>query len=297
MTKKDREYTAESIQIFEGVKAVQKRPGMYLGSTDQDGFHHLIWEIIDNSLDEYLAGFCDTIKITIKKDNVISIEDNGRGIPPETHSKTGVSTIETVFTSLHAGGKFDSQTYQVSGGLHGVGSTVVNAMSDYLKVDVFRGGKTYNLEFIGGIATDKGLVVSENQEAKKNGTTVEFKPNLKLFDDSYSFNEERIIKRLQETAFINDGVRIVFSDKRDGTEKSFYHKNGIRDFLDFLTGEEMIRDQHESPVFGKKKVLEITCRFIFRYTTSNSSNIYSFCNNIKTHEGGAHERGFKKAIT
>lgn len=293
----NREYDASSIKIFEGVKAVQQRPAMYLGSTDQNGFHHLLWEIIDNALDEYLAGFANLITVTIQKNGGVVIEDNGRGIPVGIHAKTQLSTVETVFTYLHAGGKFGSQVYQVSGGLHGVGGTVVNAMSEYLKVEVFKRDKIYQMEFKNGTRLYSELKERENPNPEKIGTRVEFVPNGSLFDDYYEFQKQRIYTRLQETAFINDNVRIVFRDERDDTEEIFYYKNGIQDYLQTLIGKESnVQNQHIQPIMGNDQIDGTTVKFIFRYANTYDTEIRSFCNNIRTREGGTHEKGFTLAV-
>ncbi len=270
---------------------------MYLGSTDEDGFHHLVWEIIDNALDEYLAGYCKKIKVTLKSPNIIIIEDDGRGIPPGIHSKTKVSTIETVFTYLHAGGKFDAQTYQVSGGLHGVGSTVVNAMSRYLKAEVFRGKEKYTVTFTNGLRDGDGLITSENTERKKSGTRIEFSPNLEMFDDYYEFKAEKITKRLKQTSFINEKIRLEFHNKITDESETFYHENGIQEYLMELVTPSMLLNQHKTAIFGIAEKEKTTLKFIFRYVNQyNFQKIHSFCNNIQTSEGGTHEKGFRMAI-
>ncbi len=292
-------YTGKSIQIFEGVEAVKKRPAMYLGSTDEDGFHHLVWEIIDNALDEYLAGYCKQINVVLGADNFVSIEDDGRGIPVDIHPKTRLPTIETVFTYLHAGGKFDGETYFVSGGLHGVGSTVVNAMASYLKVTVYAKDKMYTLEFVNGRKTSSDLKESINPfPNKKQGTKVEFKPNSELFDDFYQFRKNLIEERLQQTAYINSGVKINFSDERINYQKKYFYRNGILSFLEKIVGATSnLQNQHTKVIDSQTRVENIKVHFAFRYTNTNNLRILSFCNNIRTIDGGAHEKGFKMAVT
>ena len=304
--KKVGSYSSDSIQILKGVEAVQKRPAMYLGGTDLGGFHHLVWEIVDNSLDEYLAGYCKRIEVTLKADNVVVVEDDGRGIPVDIHPQSKLSTIETVFTQLHAGGKFDSQVYKVSGGLHGVGGTVVNAMSNYLNVIVCRNNKVYRLNFLNGVKTTPHLVAEDSQSKKSRGTKVEFQPNLKRFDDQYQFQKDRIEERLQQTAYINSGVRITFKDERIGYKKQYFYRDGLSKFLEtvlvknkqviplqkILTGQKNleIKNDHNDQEY------EIRLSFAWCYTTGQESRFYSFCNNIHTVDGGTHEQGFKKAF-
>ena len=306
--KKERQYTGDSIQVLKNIEAVRKRPAMYLGSTGTDGFHHLVWEIVDNALDEYLAGHCRQISVTLKPDNVVVIEDDGRGIPIDIHPKTQLSTIETVFTHLHAGGKFDSQTYQVSGGLHGVGGTVVNAMSEYFDVVVYKGDKTYRLYFLKGNKTTPNLIVNPNLNAKKrHGTRIEFKPDLSRFDDHYQFDKQRIEDRLQETAYINSGITVLFNDERVGYIRRFSYQNGLVAFLkDKLVKNSKVDNQHQKVMTNKTKLQipnkinskenTIQLSFACRYTGERDSKFYSFCNNIRTIDGGTHEQGFKMAF-
>lgn len=292
-----KKYTGQSIEIFEGVKAVQQRPAMYIGSTDKEAFHHLVWEIVDNALDEYFAGFCKLIKVTLKKDGSIVIEDDGRGIPIDIHPKTKISTIETVFTFLHAGGKFSSQTYQISGGLHGVGSTVVNAMSEWLIVKVFNNGKTYSIKFKDGMKVDENLIIEENDDFDKKGTFVQFKPKTERFDDYYEFDVDKIKHKLEETTYINDKIKIIFKDENTDEEQVYYHENGILEYLQKIIGSSAnYENQHKEIIFGSKMIEDKKIRFVFRYTDSSEVKIHSFCNNIKTLEGGTHVKGFKSAI-
>lgn len=298
-TKPKEEYSGKSIQIFEGVEAVKKRPAMYLGSTDEDGFHHLVQEIIDNALDEYLAGHCKTVEVILEaEDNVVTIKDDGRGIPVDIHPKTKLPTIETIFTVLHAGGKFDSQTYMVSGGLHGVGATVVNAMCEFLNVIVNRNKKIYKLSFAHGKKTTPELIVSDDlTEKPQRGTKITFKPNIDFFDDYYSFKQARIEEKLQQTAYINPGIKIKFIDVKTKSKKTFYYKNGIEDFLTKISGNEKnLLNQHDKIIQGKTYLDKIKIHFAFRYSLAEKSQIYSFCNNIRTIDGGAHESGFKAAV-
>lgn len=309
--KKDPIYDGDSIQVLENIEAVRKRPAMYLGSTDSQGFHHLIWEIFDNALDEYLAGYCRNITVTLKEGNVVVVEDDGRGIPIDIHPKTKLPTIETVFTYLHAGGKFSSQLYQVSGGLHGVGGTVVNAMSEYLEVVVYKKNKIYRLYFREGTKTTPNLIVTDNLNTrKKQGTRVEFKPDLKRFDDYYEFERKRIEQRLQETAYINSNIRITFNDERSNYSQKFRYQDGLKHFLkDVLVKNAKTDNQHQRLIVtpGKVDLLmpdqngvkdnKIQLQFVCRYVANvRESKFYSFCNNIRTTDGGTHEQGFKMAF-
>lgn len=306
--KKENNYDGGSIQVLENIEAVRKRPAMYLGSTDTNGFHHLVWEIVDNALDEYLAGYCRQIAVTLKNDNVVVVEDNGRGIPVDAHPKTKLSTIETVFTYLHAGGKFDSQTYQVSGGLHGVGGTVVNAMSEYLEVTVYKEDKMYRLYFLNGQKTTANLIVTSNPNPKKKkGTRVEFKPDLTRFDDYFQFDKKRIEERLQQTAYINSGITILFNDERIDYARKFSYRNGLVAFLNEGLVKNAKTDNQHQKVFSAKADLltvatsqtkenKIHLEFACRYTANRDTNFYSFCNNIRTIDGGTHEQGFKAAF-
>ncbi|ERJ12534.1 DNA topoisomerase (ATP-hydrolyzing) subunit B [Haloplasma contractile] len=309
-------YDASNIQVLEGLEAVRKRPGMYIGSTGEQGLHHLVWEIVDNSVDEALAGYCDTIKVEIKPDNIISVEDNGRGIPVGIHEKTGKSAVETIFTVLHAGGKFGGGGYKVSGGLHGVGSSVVNALSEWLKVTIYTGGKIYQQVFeLGNPVSDLKII----GETDKTGSTVEFKADSAIFTDTIKYKYETLRTRIRETAFLNKGLRIIIEDSRPSKDKptkdeadidqedrdaseekhphkieTFFYEGGIQEYVGYLNrGKEIINDV----IYMQDEIDGIVMEIALQYTNSYSSNIYSFANNIRTKEGGTHELGFKLALT
>lgn len=285
------EYNAESIQILEELEAVRKRPGMYIGSTDARGLHHLVWEIVDNAIDEVLAGYGDSIKVTIKEDNSVVVEDNGRGVPVGVHT-SGKSAIEIIYTRLHAGGKFgQSGGYKVSGGLHGVGASVVNALSEFVDVTVYRNQKIYHIRFIEG-----GTKVSELEEigsTKKSGTIVWFKPNSELFSTSV-FNFEVIRERLRENAFLLKGLKVDIIDERSNTKESFHYEDGIISYVDVIN--ENKKAIHE-PAFLEGSALDIEVEVAFQFTKSYSDQIFSFVNNVRTQDGGTHETGYKSALT
>ncbi|AGM24590.1 DNA topoisomerase (ATP-hydrolyzing) subunit B [Spiroplasma chrysopicola] len=287
-------YNSNSIQVLEGLEAVRKRPGMYIGATNIRGLHHLVWEIIDNSIDEALAGYCDKIEIIINDDESITVKDNGRGIPTGIHSKTKVSTLETVFTVLHAGGKFDSDTYKISGGLHGVGASVVNALSNYLKVEVNRDGEKYLMEFYNG-----GKILSPIQKVgttNEQGTTVTFKPDPEIFKETTIFNFSTIEKRIKQLAFLNKGLNISLLDHRDeeNTFVEYNFKNGIKDYVSELNKTIGLPLNDIFYVEGTEE--NIMVEFGLQYNDSYTENFFSFCNNINTHEGGTHEEGTKLAL-
>ncbi len=286
-----REYGADQIQVLEGLDPVRKRPGMYIGSTGPRGLHHLVYEIVDNSIDEALAGDCDTINVTIFEDNSIRVEDNGSGIPVETHPKTGKSTVETVLTVLHAGGKFNSDAYKVSGGLHGVGMSVVNALSEWLKVEVHRDGHIYRQYFERGKPQTE-LVMSGN--TKKRGTIIEFKPDYEIFEDTV-YDYPTLQYRLRELAFLNKGIQISIEDKRNNQKDKFLYEGGIKEFVEYLNKKRTPIHQKIIYFEGEKEgsVIELSVQ----YTDAYSESIYSFANNINTHEGGTHLSGFKSAVT
>ena len=284
-------YTADEIQVLTGLEPVRKRPGMYIGSTGSRGLHHLVYEVVDNSIDEALAGVCDTIKVTINKDNSIIVEDNGSGIPVETHPQTGKSTVETVLTILHAGGKFNNNAYKVSGGLHGVGVSVVNALSEYLTAIVKRDGKKYTQKF------ERGIPVSELEiigNTRTTGTTIEFMPDREIFDEVV-FNFETLEYRLREMAFLNKGIKINLEDKRKDINKEFHYEGGIRSFVEYIN-KNKTPIQKEIMYFEAEKdntVVELA----MQYTDGYSENVYTFANNINTQEGGTHLSGFRTALT
>ena len=289
------EYGADQIQILEGLEAVRKRPGMYIGSTSARGLHHLVYEIVDNSVDEALAGYCDSIDVTINPDNSITVIDDGRGMPTGKHAKTGKSTVETIFTVLHAGGKFGGGAYKVSGGLHGVGASVVNALSEWLEVTVFQDGKIYFIRFEnGGHAVEPLKVIGETTET---GTLVRFKADSQIFKDTTVYDYEILNSRLRQLAFLNKDIRLTLTDKRtpDGLSNDYKYEGGIIEYVQFL-------NKNKSTISDKVIYVEglqdgILAEVALQYNDGYQSSIYSFCNNIHTHEGGYHEDGFRMALT
>lgn len=293
MTKEynNRKYTADEIQVLTGLEPVRMRPGMYIGSTGPKGLHHLVYEVVDNSIDEALAGVCDTICITINEDNSVSVSDNGSGIPVETHPQTGKSTVETVLTILHAGGKFNNGAYKVSGGLHGVGISVVNALSEYLEVEVKRNGKIYEQKFSRGVPTTELKIIGDSEET---GTIITFKPDKEIFDDVV-FDYEILEFRFREMAFLNKGIKILLEDKRSNEKEEFHYEGGIKAFVEYInTNKTKIQ---ENIMYFEAEKDNSTVELAMQYTESYSENIFSFANNINTHEGGTHLSGFKSAIT
>ena len=289
-------YDASAIQVLEGLEAVRKRPGMYIGTTDVKGLHHLVWEIVDNSIDEALAGYCNHIEITINKDNSVTVVDNGRGIPVGIHPKTGISTVETVYTVLHAGGKFGGGGYKVSGGLHGVGASVVNALSSWDIVTVYKEGKVYEVKFADGGKTVQPLTVIGACEEDKSGTTVTFKPDADIFDtDIYDYETLKV--RTRELAFLNKGLRLTLTDKRSGEEKqeTFHYEGGISEYVKFLNRNKT--PIHEEIIHLQGEEAGIMFEVAMQYNSGYTDNIYSFVNNINTHDGGTHEEGVRRALT
>lgn len=292
--KKAQRYDASQIQVLEGLEAVRKRPGMYIGSTNEQGLHHLVWEIVDNSIDEALAGFATEINVIIEKDNSITVIDNGRGIPVDIQEKTGRPAVETVFTVLHAGGKFGGGGYKVSGGLHGVGSSVVNALSIHLDVKVYRDHHIYFQEY------ERGHVVSDLKiigETDRHGTEVHFVPDADIFTETTVFKYDILAKRIRELAFLNRGLMITIEDRRAGQEKreEYHYEGGIRSYVSFLDkGKTVLFDQ---PIDCSGEQDGISVEVAMQYTDDYHSNIMSFANNIHTYEGGSHESGFKTALT
>lgn len=288
------EYGAEQIQVLEGLEAVRKRPGMYIGSTGPRGLHHLVYEVVDNSIDEALAGNCSEIYISINPDGSVTVKDDGRGIPVEVHPKTGLSTLETVLTVLHAGGKFGGGGYKVSGGLHGVGVSVVNALSDWLIAEVSRDGKVYRQEYKRGVPTSKLEVVSES--SKKSGTSITFMPDASIFDE-IEFKYETLEYRFRELSFLNKVIKIEFEDKREGQEKSktFHYTGGLIEYIKYLNRTKT--PIHDQIIYVDKIANDCTIELALQYTDAYTENIYSFANNINTHEGGVHLSGFKAALT
>ena len=289
------EYGVNDIQVLEGLEAVRKRPGMYIGTTGERGLHHLVWEIVDNSVDEALAGYCDDIEIIIHEDNSVSVRDDGRGMPTGVHPKTGVSTVETIFTVLHAGGKFGGGGYKVSGGLHGVGASVVNALSEWLEVKVYRDGKIYHQRFEKGGHPVMSLEVIGDCDPNRTGTTVTFKPDPQIFEETTVFNYEILKSRTRELAFLNKGLRIILSDLRTGAKDEFLYNGGLIEYVKLLnTNKKTI---HDDIVYVEGAEDNISIEVAMQYNDGYSSNIYSFTNNIHTVEGGTHEDGVRLALS
>lgn len=295
---KAKEYDASQIQVLEGLEAVRKRPGMYIGSTSSQGLHHLVWEIIDNGIDEALAGFADEINVTVEEDNSITVKDNGRGIPVDIQKKTGRPALETVFTVLHAGGKFGGGGYKVSGGLHGVGASVVNALSTNLDVKVMREDdeNVYGMDFkLGKVATS--MTVVGKCPRHEHGTIVHFKPDPDIFTETTTYDINVLTKRIRELAFLNKGLKITIDDKRqeEPTHEEFHYAGGIKHYIEFLNkGKEVIFTE---PIYVEGEQNGITVEVALQYTNDFHSNLLSFTNNIHTYEGGTHESGFKTALT
>ncbi len=283
-------YDARSIKVLKGLEAVRKRPGMYIGSTGKRGLHHLIYEVVDNSIDEALAGFCDTIRVTINEDGSVEVEDNGRGIPVDIHPEVGKSALEVVMTTLHAGGKFSKSSYKISGGLHGVGVSVVNALSEWMEVIVYRDGKIFRQKYKRGEPVTPVEVIGETD---KRGTLVRFKPDAEIFS-TIDFDPGIVEKRLQELAFLNPNLKIIFEDKRRDYRKIFEYKGGISQFVEYLNrGKKPLHDVVR--VSGKYN--DILTDVALQYTTSDSENILAYANNIKTVDGGTHVTAFKTTLT
>ena len=291
------EYDASQIQVLKGLDAVRKRPGMYIGSTSAQGLHHLVWEIVDNGIDEALAGFCDEINVVVNPDNSITVKDNGRGIPVDTQKETGKSALETVFTVLHAGGKFGGGGYKVSGGLPGVGASVVNALSTELDVKVARQGKRYYMDFDHGHVKSAMKVIEEGLPETEHGTTVHFKPDPEIFRETTTYNIKTLTDRLRELAFLNKGLKITIEDLRqaDHERKEFHYEGGIRHYVEYLNEDQNVL--FDPPIYVEGKENDITVEVSLQYTDSYRSNLLTFTNNIHTYEGGTHETGFKMALT
>ncbi len=295
MKESNAHYNDNDIQVLEGLEAVRKRPGMYIGNTNEAGLHHLVWEIVDNAVDEALAGYCDDIEVEIGKGNVITVKDDGRGMPTGTNAKTGLSTIETIFTVLHAGGKFGGGGYKVSGGLHGVGASVVNALSDWLEVRVYREGKVYYQRFENGGHPVEALKVIDECSVDRTGTTVSFHADPTMFETTI-YNWDILYKRLQEMAFLNKGVRITLIDQREDEKKAIFHYNGgIIEYVQMLNRNKQVLFDDIVYVEGRED--DIAIEVAMQYNDSYNPAIYSFANNIYTPEGGTHEEGVKQALT
>lgn len=289
----EQSYGADQIQVLEGLEAVRKRPGMYIGSTSARGLHHLVWEIVDNSIDEALAGYCTEINVVIEEDNSITVTDNGRGIPVGIQEKTGRPAVETILTVLHAGGKFGGGGYKVSGGLHGVGASVVNALSIVLEVYVHREGHIHYQKFERGIPAEDLKVIGETD---KTGTIIHFQPDPEIFTETVSYDYETLSTRIRELAFLNRGLFISIEDKREENKKSEYHyEGGIKSYVEHLNRTKEVL--HEEPIYIEGEKEAITVEVSMQYNDSYTGYIYSFANNIHTHEGGTHEAGFKTALT
>lgn len=294
-TQVEHSYTADDIQVLEGLEAVRLRPGMYIGSTSVRGLHHLVWEIVDNGIDEALAGFANRIDVTIEPEDIIAVRDNGRGMPVGIHEKTGISAVETIMTVLHAGGKFGGGAYKVSGGLHGVGASVVNALSEWLEVTVYQDGKIYFIRFEnGGHAVEPLKIIGTTEET---GTLVRFKADPTIFKDTTVYDYETLNSRLRQLAFLNKDIRLTLTDKRtpDGPSNDYKYEGGIIEYVQFL-------NKNKSTISDKVIYVEglqdgILVEVALQYNDGYQSSIYSFCNNIHTHEGGYHEDGFRMALT
>ena len=290
------EYSDSAIQVLEGLEAVRKRPGMYIGTTSERGLHHLVWEIVDNAVDEALAGYCDDIEVTIDKNNVISVKDDGRGMPTGMNSKTGKSTIETIFTVLHAGGKFGGGGYKVSGGLHGVGASVVNALSSWLEVRVYRDGNVYFQRFENGGHPVDELKVIDTCDKDRTGSTITFKADPAIFQETTIYNYETLATRLEEYAFLNKGLRIILKDLREDEKTDiFVYEGGVREFVKKLNENKKVVNDDIIYVEGTKDNVYI--EVALQYNEDYNCSLYSFTNNISTPEGGTHEDGVKRALT
>ncbi|MEI9921797.1 MAG: DNA topoisomerase (ATP-hydrolyzing) subunit B [Bacteroidota bacterium] len=294
---KENSYSANNITVLEGLEAVRKRPAMYIGDVNVKGLHHLVWEVVDNSIDEAVAGFCDQIDVSINADNSITVVDNGRGIPTAMHEKEKRSALEVVLTVLHAGGKFDKDTYKTSGGLHGVGVTCVNALSEYLHATVYRDGEIFEQEYSRGVPRYSVRVIGKSD---RTGTTIKFKPDREIFQVT-EYNYETISARLRELAFLNAGIRLNLKDFRDLDEKgepkstTFFSAGGLREFVEYLdsTKEKLIAQ----PIYVVNEKSEVPVEVALSYNTSYAENLVSYVNNINTHEGGTHVAGFRRALT
>ena len=289
-------YDSSAIQVLEGLEAVRKRPGMYIGTTSSRGLHHLVWEIVDNAIDEALAGYCTHIEVTIEKNNSITVKDDGRGIPVDIHPKTGKSTVETVYTVLHAGGKFGGGGYKVSGGLHGVGASVVNALSTYLEVKVYKNGHVYYQKYTNGGHPVEPLKIIGDCDEDRTGTTVTFLPDASIFQETTVFDYDILRNRLRELAFLNRGLRITLYDDREADKKeSFCYEGGIREYVELLNKSK--QPIHDTIIDVTGQEGDIMLEVALQYNETYSSSIYSFVNNITTPEGGTHEDGVRMALT
>ena len=295
MDNKIEHYNASDIQVLEGLEAVRKRPGMYIGSTSERGLHHLVWEIVDNAIDEALAGYCDDIEIIVNKDGSVTVKDDGRGIPVDKHPKTGISTVETVYTVLHAGGKFGGGGYKVSGGLHGVGASVVNALSKWVDVTVYKNSKIYQAKFANGGHIVQSLTVIGDCSEDRTGTTVTFMPDGEIFKETTRFDYETLKVRARELAFLNKGLRIILVDDREDKKNTFVYEGGIREYVELLNKSKT--PIHNDIIYVEGAENNVTLEVALQYNDGYNSAIYSFVNNITTPEGGTHEDGVKNSLT
>ena len=294
--KVEREYDSSAIQVLEGLEAVRKRPGMYIGTTSSRGLHHLVWEIVDNAIDESLAGYCTHIEVEVGKENTITVKDNGRGVPVEVHPKTGKSTVETVYTVLHAGGKFGGGGYKVSGGLHGVGASVVNALSEWMEVRVYKNGNVYYQRYSNGGHPEEDLKVIGSCDDDRTGTTVTFKPDPDIFQETTVFDYDILKTRLRELAFLNRGLRISLYDLReDNVSDTFCYEGGISEYVEMLNKDK--KPIHDTIIDCTGIENDISLEVALQYNETYNSSIYSFVNNINTPEGGTHEDGVRRALT
>lgn len=295
--KVEHSYGADDIQVLEGLEAVRKRPGMYIATTSERGLHHLVWEIVDNAIDEALAGYANIVTVNVDKDNIVTVEDNGRGMPVEIHKKTGKSTVETIFTVLHAGGKFGGGAYKVSGGLHGVGASVVNALSEFLEVYIYIDSKVYFIRFENGGKAVKPLALIGKCDPDKHGSLVRFKPDPTIFTETVVFNHDVLRDRLRQLAFLNKGIRIVFDDQRrdDKKELIFHYEGGIKEYIEFINKNKS--PIHKEVIYVEGEEEGTMVEIGLQYNDGYQPNIFSFCNNINTQEGGTHEEGFRLALT
>ena len=303
--RKNNDYDASSIKILEGLEAVRKRPGMYIGSTGSEGLHQLIWEVVDNAVDEAMAGYATRVILTQHKDGAISVDDDGRGIPIDIHPKTGKSTVETVLTILHAGGKFDNNSYKISGGLHGVGASCVNALSKNMKVWINRNFKTYFVEFANGGHTVAPLKEIASNSEKEHGTFIKYYPDFTIMEKC-DYDENKIINRIKQLAFLNKGIKLIYINEKLNQKNTFIYEGGLKEYVIELNKDKnplsanIIYGDIKRDVLINKETEEtysIACEIAFQYNKGYTSSVYSFCNNIHTSEGGSHEEGFKFALT
>ncbi|MBP5280019.1 MAG: ATP-binding protein, partial [Erysipelotrichaceae bacterium] len=293
-------YTSEDIQVLEGLEAVRKRPGMYIGTTSSTGLHHLVWEIIDNSVDEALAGYATKIEVSVDDQDVVTVKDDGRGMPTEIHPKTGVSTVETIFTVLHAGGKFGGGAYKVSGGLHGVGASVVNALSEWLEVTIHKDGKVYFIRFKNGGKVDEPLKQIGTCDLSERGSTVRFKADAEIFKEGTIYDYKVLFDRIRQMAFLNKGINLIFNWNKEDEHKgshSFCYEGGIREYVEFLDSGETRLFEDVLYCDGFDNNTSIAVEVSLRYNTNYTEKVYSFCNNIFTPDGGMHMDGFRQTLS